>query len=59
MVEIIDVMHETSTKILEGKKEALEKGDDAVVHQVAEGKDIMSILREFLMSLHVQTVGQH
>lgn len=40
-------MHKTSTKIFEGKKKALEKGDDAVVHQVAEGRDIMSILRAF------------
>lgn len=46
MVDMVDFMHETSTKILEEKKTALEKGDDAVMHQVAEGRDIMSVLRE-------------
>ena len=41
-------MHDTSIKILEGKKRALEKGDDAVVHQIAEGRDIMSVLCKVL-----------
>lgn len=50
-------MNETSIKILEEKKKALKKGDDAVVHQVAEGRDIMSILRKCFMLVHVQTVG--
>ncbi|EIM80362.1 cytochrome P450 [Stereum hirsutum FP-91666 SS1] len=44
VTEIVDIMNETSIKILEEKKKALQKGDDAVVHQVAEGRDIMSIL---------------
>ncbi|KAG1842383.1 cytochrome P450 [Suillus subalutaceus] len=41
---IVDVMDETSMKVFEEKKRALSKGDDAVLHQVGEGKDIMSIL---------------
>lgn len=57
VTEIVDVMNETSIKILEEKKKALKKGDDAVVHQVAEGRDIMSILRKCFMLVHVQTVG--
>lgn len=47
MVNIVDVMYETSSKMFEGKKRALEKGDDLAV-QVAEGRDIMSVLRESL-----------
>lgn len=41
-------MDETSNAILSAKRKALEKGDDAVVHQVGEGRDIMSILSGFL-----------
>ncbi|KAI0717427.1 cytochrome P450 [Cerioporus squamosus] len=41
---ISDIMHERSVLILNEKKAALEKGDDALKHQVGEGRDIMSIL---------------
>ncbi|KAG1740657.1 cytochrome P450 [Suillus lakei] len=41
---IVDIMDETWTKVFEEKKRALSEGDDAVLHQVGEGKDIMSIL---------------
>ncbi|KAG2151003.1 cytochrome P450 [Suillus bovinus] len=41
---IVDVMDEVSTKVFEEKKRALSKGDDTVLHQLQEGKDIMSIL---------------
>ncbi|EJF59817.1 cytochrome P450 [Dichomitus squalens LYAD-421 SS1] len=41
---IVDVMHERSLEIFQLKKQALEQGDEAVAHQVGEGKDIMSIL---------------
>ncbi|KAF9459159.1 cytochrome P450 [Collybia nuda] len=41
---IVDVMHNTSTEILEAKKKALEEGDEAVFKQVGRGKDILSIL---------------
>ena len=44
--EIADVMHERSVLIFNGKKAALEKGDDALKHQVGEGRDVMSILRK-------------
>ncbi|EIM84927.1 cytochrome P450 [Stereum hirsutum FP-91666 SS1] len=44
LVELSDIMDETSNAILSAKRKALEKGDDAVVHQVGEGRDIMSIL---------------
>ena len=42
---IVDVMHERSVEIYNLKKQALDQGDEAVAHQVGEGKDIMSILR--------------
>ncbi|PSR83999.1 hypothetical protein PHLCEN_2v5550 [Hermanssonia centrifuga] len=41
---IIDTMEERSKEILDGKRKALEEGDEAVKMQVGEGKDIMSIL---------------
>ncbi|KAI0717433.1 cytochrome P450 [Cerioporus squamosus] len=37
-------MHERSVRIFKEKKEALEKGDEALRHQIGEGRDIMSIL---------------
>ncbi|KAI0347457.1 cytochrome P450 [Trametopsis cervina] len=43
-LHIIDTLERTSREIFYSKKIALEKGDEAVVHQVGEGKDIMSIL---------------
>lgn len=45
LCKIVDFMYETSVRIIEAKRAALEKGDEAVVQQVGRGKDIMSILR--------------
>ncbi|RPD79153.1 cytochrome P450 [Lentinus tigrinus ALCF2SS1-7] len=42
--DISDIMHERSVLIYNEKKAALEKGDDALKHQIGEGRDIMSIL---------------
>ena len=42
--EIIYAMDYHSRRIFNEKKAALEKGDEAVIHQVGEGKDILSIL---------------
>lgn len=50
LVEISEAMHVNSSRIFEAKKRALEKGDDAVMHQVAEGRDIMSIMLKANMS---------
>ncbi|EIW61057.1 cytochrome P450 [Trametes versicolor FP-101664 SS1] len=44
MMEISDTMARRSLEIINEKKSALLKGDDALVHQVGEGKDIMSLL---------------
>lgn len=44
MLDIVDAMDAQSSSILHSKKKALEKGDEEVVHQIGEGKDVMSIL---------------
>ncbi|KAG5647023.1 hypothetical protein H0H81_007973 [Sphagnurus paluster] len=44
LIRIVDILDKTSNKILDGKKQALEKGDEAVEQQVGQGKDIISIL---------------
>lgn len=48
-------MHTESTNVLAEKRAALEAGDDATVRAVDEGKDIMSILRQFLFLFSVFT----
>ncbi|KAF9806968.1 hypothetical protein IEO21_08435 [Rhodonia placenta] len=40
----VDTMHRCSTEIYKSKKIALARGEEAVLKQVGEGKDIMSIL---------------
>jgi len=42
--EVVDVMAKKSTEIFNAKKDALKTGDEAVLRQLNEGKDIMSIL---------------
>ena len=44
MLNIVDAMDTQSTSIFHGKRQALEKGDEAVALQIGEGRDIMSIL---------------
>lgn len=47
VVDIVDIMHEQSVEVFAAKKEMLAKGEDAAIHQVGKGKDILSILRKF------------
>ncbi|KAF8701560.1 Cytochrome P450, partial [Rhizoctonia solani] len=42
--EMVDIMWDTSLRIVASKKAALEQGDDVMIQQVGRGKDIMSIL---------------
>ncbi|KAI0789222.1 cytochrome P450 [Abortiporus biennis] len=42
--DIVDTMKLHSTKIFDGKKKALKAGDEAVVEQISQGKDVMSVL---------------
>ncbi|TFY67334.1 hypothetical protein EVG20_g3975 [Dentipellis fragilis] len=44
LVSIVDVMDETTQEVFKHKKAALAKGDNALIHQIGEGRDIMSIL---------------
>ena len=44
--DITDTMDARSREIVDGKLAALKAGDEALKHQVGEGKDIMSILCE-------------
>ena len=45
ILHVVDTMDSESRKIYNAKKTALEAEDDTILHQVGEGKDIMSILR--------------
>ena len=45
MKNITDTMFNKSVQIINEKKAAIEHGDEAVLQQVGEGKDVMSILR--------------
>ena len=45
--DIVDVLHNTSVEIYEGKKKALEEGDEGVTQQIGQGNDIISILSAY------------
>lgn len=51
MMEISDTMAQRSIEIINEKKAALLKGDDSLVHQIGEGKDIMSLLRTLITQI--------
>ena len=46
VVYLIDTLDRQSRAVFESKKAALEKGDEAVILQVGEGRDLLSIMRE-------------
>lgn len=46
MLAISDTMERRSFEIMNEKKRALLTGDETLVHQIGEGKDIMSLLCE-------------
>lgn len=46
--DMVNYMHEISVEIYHEKKRALEEGDEAVVRQIGQGKDLLSILCEYL-----------
>lgn len=45
MMRVVDIMHARSVSIMEEKKRAIVSGDSALLEQIGEGKDVMSILR--------------
>ncbi|KAI1786411.1 cytochrome P450 [Ganoderma leucocontextum] len=44
LLSISETMQKRSSEIIQQKKSALQNGDKALMHQVGEGKDIMSVL---------------
>ena len=51
MRDILTVLNDTAIEIFEGKKKALEEGDEAVTKQIGQGNDIMSILSTYDLPL--------
>ncbi|KAI0648492.1 cytochrome P450 [Trametes meyenii] len=54
MIQISDGLHIQSLAIVNGKKAALEKGDETLKQQVGEGKDIISVLLRANMAASVE-----
>ena len=44
LVQIVDVMNRTAQTVFESKRSALKMGDEAVLEQVGDGRDILSAL---------------
>jgi hypothetical protein len=42
--KIVETLNAASYEVYEAKKEAIRRGDEAVMEQLGRGKDIMSIL---------------
>lgn len=42
--DLVDLLDGNSVKVLSDKKDAIARGDSAVVEQIGQGKDIMSLL---------------
>ncbi|KAI0761511.1 cytochrome P450 [Trametes elegans] len=47
---IVDKLHERAVFIYKEKKDAIERGDEAISHKVGEGRDLMSILLQANMA---------
>lgn len=56
---LADIMDERSKCIISGKRSALEEGDEVVLQQIGEGKDIMSILRALFNRLFFRLEPLH
>ncbi len=46
VTKFVDIIHNTSLEIVESKKRALAEGNGAIKDEVAQGKDLMSVLCE-------------
>lgn len=46
--DMVNYMHDLSVEIYKEKRRALEEGDEAVVKQIGKGKDLLSIMSEYL-----------
>lgn len=47
MRSIVNTMDIYLMEILNGKRRALEKGDEALMHEIGEGRDVMSVLSKW------------
>ena len=53
---IVDTMDETSREVVEKKRQALARGEEEVLKQIGQGKDILSILRRLIVVYSFQTL---
>lgn len=51
LLKISDIMRRRSQEIIDEKRVALRKGDEALLQEVGEGKDLMSICRKCPVAL--------
>ena len=56
--DIVDIMDEAARRIVAERKEALCSGEDAVLQQIGEGKDILSRLRKRERNLCLSLVDE-
>ena len=67
MRRIVQALSRKANEIYNLKKSAFDKGDEAVLRQIGEGKDILSVLSESRMSIassldiliHIGSESQH
>lgn len=45
LMHIVKIMDVNARQVIQTKRDAIRKGEDTIGEQIAEGKDIMSILR--------------
>ena len=50
--QIVSIMDMAARRIITERKEALRSGEDAVLQQIGEGKDILSRLREYIRKFY-------
>lgn len=49
--DLVDILDKNSKNILKGKRDAIAKGDTAVMEQIGQGKDVMSLLSMFALNI--------
>ena len=54
MLDIVNTMESQSKNVFYSKRRAFEMGDEAVKHQIGEGRDIMSILSKYYL-IHLES----
>ena len=56
----MDIMHNMAVEVFTAKKQALSEGGEAMMSQVGEGKDIMSVLcLYYLLARLIFTTNSH